>query len=139
MSEWLLVPLDSNSHTQQDDEILDVLVVTLRPMEMLYLPVYTGHAITNLDFSLMVNFWSKDVPYLLQGESNKQDKTDQEQSEKKQQKQRKEQKQEPSRECQAAERQEEEEGGQEERAGEEPWDGEQEEREGGEKERGEKE
>eukprot|EP00808_Paulinella_micropora_P004832 g38070.t1 len=51
-----------------DTVALDVVVVTLRPMEMLYLPVYTGHAVQNLGFSCMVNFWDRAVPGLLQGE-----------------------------------------------------------------------
>jgi len=52
---------DQNTHSIE----LDILVITLKPMEMLYLPVYYGHAIENLSMSFMVNFWDKNLPGLL--------------------------------------------------------------------------
>jgi len=45
---------------------VDVLVTTLKPMEMLYLPAYFGHAVTNLTMSCMLNFFSDGVPALLE-------------------------------------------------------------------------
>jgi len=51
--------------TETKKMVLDVFVVTLKPMEMLYLPAYFGHAVQNVTMSCMINFFPEGIPTLL--------------------------------------------------------------------------
>jgi len=50
---------------EKKDVSFQVFVVTLKPFEMLYLPVYYGHAIENHGLSFMISTPDYDIPGLL--------------------------------------------------------------------------